>query len=179
MEALKILVTTALVVLVFTLDGEAQKLMGVVSQKSSRGLEEAVPGANVHWLGTGVATTTAANGVFMIARPEDANKLVISFTGLQSDTVTVTDQTSIRVELKPERVLKAVTIEGWKPTSGMDHGRSMNTNVMLEEELFKAACCNLAESFETNPSVDIAFTDAMTGTRSIKRSVRAARRPSS
>jgi outer membrane receptor for ferrienterochelin and colicin len=39
---------------------------------------------------------------------------------------------------------------------------------MTEKELFKAACCNLSESFETNPSVDVAFTDAVTGTRQIQ-----------
>ncbi|OQX97263.1 MAG: hypothetical protein B6I20_12985 [Bacteroidetes bacterium 4572_117] len=31
----------------------------------------------------------------------------------------------------------------------------------------QAACCNLSESFETNPSVDVSFTDAVTGTRQI------------
>ena len=38
---------------------------------------------------------------------------------------------------------------------------------MNEKELFKAACCN-SESFETNPSVDVAFTDAITGTKQIQ-----------
>ena len=35
-------------------------------------------------------------------------------------------------------------------------------------ELHKAACCNLAESFETNPSVDMSYSDAITGARQIK-----------
>lgn len=35
-------------------------------------------------------------------------------------------------------------------------------------ELRKAACCNLSESFETNPSIDVAFTDAVTGTKQIQ-----------
>ena len=36
------------------------------------------------------------------------------------------------------------------------------------EELLKAACCNLSESFETNPSIDVNFSDALTGTKQIK-----------
>lgn len=36
------------------------------------------------------------------------------------------------------------------------------------KELEKAACCNLSESFETNPNIDVAFTDAVTGTKHIK-----------
>ena len=142
--------------------------MGVVSQKNNSGTEEAVPGANVYWLGTTIATTTADNGVFMIDRAQNSNRLVISFSGLRSDTITVTDQKSIRIELRSQQVLQEVTIEGWKPTSGIDQSRGINTIVMMEQELFKAACCNLSESFETNPAVDVAFTDAITGTRQIQ-----------
>ncbi len=43
-----------------------------------------------------------------------------------------------------------------------------NTTVMTGRELLKAACCNLAESFETNPSIDVNFSDALTGTRQIR-----------
>ena len=35
-------------------------------------------------------------------------------------------------------------------------------------ELLKAACCNLSESFETNPSIDVNFADAITGVRQIR-----------
>lgn len=43
-----------------------------------------------------------------------------------------------------------------------------NVQVMTSKELLKAACCNLAESFETNPSIDVNFSDALTGTKQIK-----------
>jgi outer membrane receptor for ferrienterochelin and colicins len=43
-----------------------------------------------------------------------------------------------------------------------------NTTVLSSKELLKAACCNLAESFETNPSIDVSFSDALTGTKQIK-----------
>ncbi len=43
-----------------------------------------------------------------------------------------------------------------------------NTTVVSSKELLKAACCNLAESFETNPSIDVNFSDALTGTKQIK-----------
>lgn len=47
--------------------------------------------------------------------------------------------------------------------AGAINGINMN-----KEELFKAACCNLGESFTTNPSVDVAYNDATTGARQIK-----------
>ena len=45
---------------------------------------------------------------------------------------------------------------------------TLNTTLVTSKELLKAACCNLAESFETNPSIDVNFSDALTGTKQIK-----------
>lgn len=80
----------------------------------------------------------------------------------------ITDETNIKVELKSEQILGEVTVQGWKSTTSRDNSSSINIQVMNEKELFKAACCNLSESFETNPSVDVAFTDAVTGTKQIQ-----------
>lgn len=44
----------------------------------------------------------------------------------------------------------------------------MNGTTIHQEELFKAACCNLGESFSTNPSVDVSYDDATTGARQIR-----------
>ncbi|MCM1032215.1 MAG: TonB-dependent receptor [Odoribacter sp.] len=43
-----------------------------------------------------------------------------------------------------------------------------NTTVITSGELKRAACCNLGESFTTNPSVDVSYSDAATGARQIK-----------
>ena len=43
-----------------------------------------------------------------------------------------------------------------------------NAVLIGREELFKAACCNLGESFTTNPSVDVNYSDAATGAKQIK-----------
>lgn len=40
--------------------------------------------------------------------------------------------------------------------------------IVDKTELFRAACCNLGESFTTNPSVDVNYSDAATGARQIK-----------
>lgn len=46
--------------------------------------------------------------------------------------------------------------------------KTANTTLVSSKELLKAACCNLAESFETNPSIDVNFSDALTGTKQIR-----------
>lgn len=147
---------------------QAQKLLGLVVELNDKGVEEPIPGANVVWLGTSTVAVTGENGVFMIDRVAGATKLLVTFVGYRSDTVEVVDQSSIKVTLVSNQVLEEVTIEGWRSATRVDHSRAINTAIMTEKELFKAACCNLSESFETNPSVDVAFTDAITGTRQIQ-----------
>lgn len=49
--------------------------------------------------------------------------------------------------------------------SGKDASLTYNIN---SKELLKAACCNLSESFQTNAAVDVAYSNAVTGTKQIK-----------
>ncbi len=68
----------------------------------------------------------------------------------------------------PQDTLK--TIEVQKASKGLKKSYKSTTNLttMTGKELLKAACCNLAESFETNPTIDVNFPDALTGTKQIK-----------
>ena len=43
-----------------------------------------------------------------------------------------------------------------------------NIELISSKELLRAACCNLGESFTTNPSVDVNYADAATGAQQIK-----------
>lgn len=45
---------------------------------------------------------------------------------------------------------------------------ALNGSVIHREELFRAACCNLGESFTTNPSVVVSYSDAATGAKQIR-----------
>ena len=64
--------------------------------------------------------------------------------------------------------LEEVKIENKKKGIQKSLKKTANTTVVSSKELLKAACCNLAESFETNPSIDVNFSDALTGTKQIK-----------
>ena len=66
-----------------------------------------------------------------------------------------------------EKQLEGVTVV--KQRQGTTRINSaMNAFQINKSELFKAACCNLGESFTTNPSVDVSYNDAATGARQIK-----------
>ncbi len=64
--------------------------------------------------------------------------------------------------------LKTVTVESSRKGLKKSISGIANTTLVTSKELLKAACCNLAESFETNPSIDVSFSDALTGTKQIK-----------
>ena len=64
--------------------------------------------------------------------------------------------------------LEEVKIENQKRNLQKSISVTTNTTVVSSKELLKAACCNLAESFETNPAIDVNFADALTGTKQIK-----------
>ena len=64
--------------------------------------------------------------------------------------------------------LKTVRVQANKRGLKKSLSGTANTTLVTGKELLKAACCNLAESFETNPSIDVNFSDALTGTKQIK-----------
>ncbi|NLV52033.1 MAG: TonB-dependent receptor [Bacteroidales bacterium] len=66
-----------------------------------------------------------------------------------------------------EEMMNEVTVVSSRPGTSRMAG-AMNGTIINKTELFKMACCNLGESFSTNPSVDINYSDAATGARQIK-----------
>ena len=64
--------------------------------------------------------------------------------------------------------LDEVTVTRRDPGLKKLRGTAFNTEVISAGELARAACCNLGESFTTNPSVDVNYNDAATGARQIK-----------
>lgn len=64
--------------------------------------------------------------------------------------------------------LQTVKVENTRKSLKKSYSLTANTTTMTSKELLKAACCNLAESFETNPSIDVNFSDGLTGAKQIK-----------
>ena len=68
----------------------------------------------------------------------------------------------------PEEKLDGVILSQRRKSIQKSFIETQNILKVSSEELLKAACCNLSESFETNPSIDVNFSDALSGTRQIK-----------
>jgi len=144
-----------------------EQLKGVVLEFSSS-KEMPLPGANVYWANSSVGTITNDDGTFSLPYRFSYNKLVISYVGFKTDTIIVTENKFIKHLLQPSDELDAVTIKSRKQATSKSYLKATNTLFVSADELLKAACCNLSESFETNPSIDVNFADAVSGTKQIK-----------
>jgi outer membrane receptor for ferrienterochelin and colicins len=127
-----------------------------------------VTGATVNWLNTKIGAITNDNGWFTIPYKKEHKKLVISYIGYRTDTITISNLTPIHHFITLESALEEITIRSKRDAVQKSLFATANTFTVNNDELLKAACCNLAESFETNPSIDVSFSEALTGTRQIQ-----------
>ena len=129
-----------------------------------------VMGATVKWINTDKGTISNENGDFKLQRDSKTDLIVISYVGFQTDTLSVKDINNIThyMSYSEENFLDEVTVSKRRNSAQRTYLMPQNIINISEEELLKAACCNLSESFETNPSVDVNHNDAITGTKQIE-----------
>ena len=126
-------------------------------------------GANVTIGDSGEGVTTDLMGYFKIDNSEHhANSIQISYIGFETQTISLEQEGFLDITLNNGHQLDAVEVVYKKRTTEVSFIKAINSENITREELCKAACCNLSESFETNPSVDVSFPDAVTGTRQIQ-----------
>ena len=127
-------------------------------------------GVNVYWEGSGVGTVTDAEGNYEIVRTAQSNQLTASFIGYKSVTkIIISKKGQANFILAEEgSQLTEVEIIARVQATSVDLQAAGLSYKITSKELRKAACCNLSESFETNASVDISFTDPVTGQKQIE-----------
>jgi len=146
----------------------AEIIKGTVITENENREIIALPGADVFWLNADMQTKSGLNGYFEIERSEKTNILIISLLGYISDTLRVIDPSEyISVRLIKENEIDEVIINE-------DLGGEYNSivsihvkQVITESGLTKLPCCNLSESFENNASVDVNYSDAVSGAKQI------------
>lgn len=145
-----------------------EKVEGMVMEGNSKGKHIPLAGANVYWLNSPMGTITNDDGLFSIPFSQEYTKLIISYVGFQTDTITIAKAKSIHHTLRPSNELDEVVVQQERDAVQKTYFSSQNIVTVNSAELLKAACCNLSESFETNPAIDVNFNDALTGTKQIE-----------
>ena len=143
------------------------EIKGIVVE-TSNGQANPLAGASIFWLGSNHGTVSNSHGEFLLAKNETTDKIVISYTGFKTDTISLNGLHDIQITLNKKESLSNVVVTARQRTSYIDGYNPFRTAIITKKELLKAACCNLSESFETNPSVDVSYSDAATGSKQIQ-----------
>lgn len=159
-----------LVVILFSFGVTAQ-LKGVVIG-SNNGEQEPIAGAKAYLLNAKTGDITCGEGKFELILPRNLpDTLVFSAVGYISDTIIVTKEerfANLKVTLFSDQTLPEFVVEYRKNSKTISKLKVLAVEEISLGELRKAACCNLSESFETNVSVDVNFTDAVSGAKTIQ-----------
>ena len=133
------------------------------------GISYPIGGSSIYWQGTQSGTISNDNGEFEIKKIESTNNLVISYIGFKTQIIQIENNQFYNIKLvyDIENELDDVTVTKRRNAVQRSYILPQNVVRISEQELLNAACCNLSESFETNPAIDVNHSDAITGTKQI------------
>jgi outer membrane receptor for ferrienterochelin and colicins len=134
--------------------------------------KNALYGARIELSSGAVQLRTTEDGKFEFVLPKEMpDTLVISAMGFNSDTIYLTKDdrfSNFQIVLYSELLLPEVIASYKKGSKSVSKLKTLLVEEISSDELKKAACCNLSESFETNASVDVSITDAVSGAKQIQ-----------
>ena len=129
-------------------------------------------GAKLKMLNNDIQVITDEHGAFEFILPKNVpDTLIIWARGYYTDTLVLTKAdrfSNLKIVLFSEQLLPEIVVSYKKGSKSISKLRTLLVEEISEDELKKAACCNLSESFETNASVDVSFTDAVSGAKQIQ-----------
>ena len=155
-----------LFVLIFCLNNSvfAQNSIQVIVQNNEN---EALEGAMVWWNGTTFGGATDSLGRLLLGRKKGTDMLKIRYIGYIDTLLYVSEnETEIKVKLLENNDLNTVVVQANETTFSLIN--PLNVETIGGDELRRAPCCNLSESFQNNPAVNISYSDAVTGAKEIQ-----------
>ena len=159
-------ITLLLFVLIPLIGFSAEKLKGYVYDTD----KNPIIGAQIHWENKKTGVVTNAKGYFEIdGMPGKDHMLHINYIGYEEFVLHIHSFKELQeIILKSNTQLDEVVVTKSVPGRLNMRTDPLKSEKMGTKELSRAACCNLAESFETNPSVDVQYSDAVTGAKQIQ-----------
>ncbi|MEZ5047913.1 MAG: TonB-dependent receptor [Chitinophagaceae bacterium] len=143
-------------------------IKGTILEKAKNNTEEPLRYAKIS-IDKTTYTYTDLDGKFSLSIPDTIQYIIVEHQHVQRDTIQLADKTKELQIVYPLYVkMKDITIRERKFSTEISLLTPQKVENINERELLRAACCNLSESFETTPSVDVSFTDAITGYKQIQ-----------
>lgn len=148
--------------ILFSFNSFSQSISGKVIDISDS-LTETIPYALVHWVNSGIGTTTDSAGAFSISIKDITDlRLIVNTIGYVTDTISVTDSNYLTIKLQRDTTIsEEIVIKGRKTNT-------YGTEVINQTDLKKTACCDLAGCFETQATVQPMTTNIITNSKELR-----------
>ncbi|MFK7809268.1 MAG: TonB-dependent receptor [Saprospiraceae bacterium] len=158
-----------LTIFFFAFQLNAQSIKGFLTNDS----QEPLFGATLYWEGTTNGTVADLNGWYQLNRPTsqaaDTLNLYIDYVGYETTTFEIyPNEDTVHLSINGVADLMEVEVAAKIRDNYISTIQAMNIETIGSGELKKAACCSLADCFETNASIDVTYADAITGAREIE-----------
>ena len=158
-----------LILITFAFSSFAQNVIEGTVYENVDGKKQPLQGVNVYWKIANVGTVTDAQGHYSIEIHPTYKCLVFSFVGYENDTVHhMAEPQHYDHVMSTPLTLNEVEIAARQKAQYVTTFDPRHIEHITGEALRRCACCSLAESFETNASVDVAYADAVTGAKQIE-----------
>ena len=142
---------------------------GTVYEQNEDGSKTPLPGVNVYWKIVNEGVVTDAHGHYKIPLHERIGCLVFSCISYENDTIHhMVEPAHYDHVFNSAHILNEVEIKAREKASYINPITPMAVQNITSESLKRAACCTLAGSFENNASVDVNYSDAVTGAKQIQ-----------
>jgi len=142
---------------------------GQISYSNDLGENTPLIGVSIYWKDTSIGTLSDIDGKFKISKTNLTNELIFKFLGFNDKLINVENQNFLNIIMtENENTLDEVIVNKKKKTLQKSYFKTQNITNVSSDELLKAACCNISESFETNPSIDVNYSNAITGVKQVK-----------
>ena len=140
-------------------------LTGIVTNER----EELLSGATVYWKDSKISTVTDTSGRFSLpARDREATLVVQYFGYTPAEVQVLPSENKLWIQISGATQLREVTVQEHGFGNTVSTLDPRNVERINRNELRKAPCCNLSESFETNGAIDVAYSNAITGVKEIR-----------
>jgi len=159
-----------LLLLLFGAKMRAQTISGNVYEMQE-GKKVPLNGTNIYQLNTTNGTTSNEQGQFSLKIKRIGHEmLVFSYVGYVNDTVHLHDSGNKKIEvvMREQTELGQVEIVSSQRGNYVSRASTLSVETVSGAGLKQAACCNLSESFENSASVNVNYSDAITGAKHIE-----------
>ena len=123
-------------------------------------------------LGAGTTVFSNEDGTFeILLGKQNPDTLLFVAKGYRSDRLVVTRSDrflALNVVLISGQLVQDIVVNGQKQPHGISKMKTLHVEELTSAEFRKAACCNLSESFETNATIDVSMSDAISGAKKIQ-----------